>query len=347
MPAARRTRTDGVVRTNEPSKGDVTSFGDAFDGLKTVSDVEYYASDQAVAEAKNQFRAENYGNAGALFFKATQLAPNDGVAWLGLAASCDRIHRFDLADRAYGRAFKLIGGTPEYYNNVGYSYLLRGKLQDARTQFPQGLRTGAQRSDRGQQSEAPVVQRAEHRAVERLHVACRVAAAEGARHPSACKDRLGRLHHPEDIQPQRAAAALPRALARCSSVDSVRILVGHGPERACRPVLFVVLFPFWVLRKVGAGDVKLMAVIPFLIGGTGLVVFSLLLLVFAVAMAVVVKNPFLLPAGAFRLYVQHLDRKGVVPFGVPISLAAICTIVFLIYASVMLLTSSGVLQQLS
>ncbi|TIW74129.1 MAG: hypothetical protein E5V42_01175, partial [Mesorhizobium sp.] len=60
--------TDGVVRTNEPSKGDVTSFGDTFDGLKTVSDVDYYASDQAVAEAKTQFRSENYGNAGALFY---------------------------------------------------------------------------------------------------------------------------------------------------------------------------------------------------------------------------------------------------------------------------------------
>ncbi|TPN28215.1 tetratricopeptide repeat protein [Mesorhizobium sp. B2-3-3] len=125
----------GVVRTNEPAKGDFTAFGDAFDGLKTVSDVDYYASDQAVAEAKNQFRAENYGNAGALFLKATRLAPDDGVAWLGLAACSDRIHRFDLADRAYGRAFKLIGPTPEYYNNVGYSYLLRGKLQDARTNF--------------------------------------------------------------------------------------------------------------------------------------------------------------------------------------------------------------------
>ncbi|ANT50048.1 prepilin peptidase [Mesorhizobium amorphae] len=112
-------------------------------------------------------------------------------------------------------------------------------------------------------------------------------------------------------------------------------------------LLFVVLFPFWVLRKVGAGDVKLLAVIPFLIGGTGLVVFSLLLLVFAVATAVMVKNPFMLPEGAFRLLVQHLDRKGVVPFGVPIALAAICSIVFLIYGSVMLLTSSGVLQQLS
>ncbi|TPI54086.1 tetratricopeptide repeat protein [Mesorhizobium sp. B3-1-3] len=127
--------SDGVVRTNEPSKGDVTSFGDTFDGLKTVSDVDYYASDQAVTEAKTQFRSENYGNAGALFYKATRLAPNDGVAWLGLAASCDRIRRFDLADIAYARAYRLLGATPEYYNNVGYSYLLRGKLQDARTNF--------------------------------------------------------------------------------------------------------------------------------------------------------------------------------------------------------------------
>ncbi|WP_245266167.1 hypothetical protein [Mesorhizobium sp. L103C119B0] len=54
---------------------------------------------------------------------------------MGLAASCDRIHRFDLADRAYGRAFKLVRATPEYYNNVGYPYLLRGKLQDARANF--------------------------------------------------------------------------------------------------------------------------------------------------------------------------------------------------------------------
>ncbi len=126
---------EGVVRTNEPAKVELTSFGDAFKGLKTVSDVDYFASDQAVAEAKNQFRSENYGNAGALFYKATQLAPNDGGAWMGLAASCDRIHRFDLADRAYRQAFRLVGATPEYYNNVGYSYLLRGKLQDARTNF--------------------------------------------------------------------------------------------------------------------------------------------------------------------------------------------------------------------
>ncbi|ESZ35797.1 prepilin peptidase [Mesorhizobium sp. M0292] len=112
-------------------------------------------------------------------------------------------------------------------------------------------------------------------------------------------------------------------------------------------VLFIALFPFWALRKVGAGDVKLMAVVPFLTGGSGLALFSVLLLVFALATAAIVKNPFMLPAGAFRLYVQHLDRKGVVPFGVPISAAAICTIAFQIYASLALVRSSGILQQLN
>lgn len=126
---------DGIIRTNEPSPSELTAFGDTFKGLQTVAPVEYYASDQAVAEAKNQFRSENYGNSGALFYKAVQLAPNDGVAWMGLAASCDRIGRFDLSDKAYRQAFSRLGATPEYYNNLGYSYLLRGKLQEARRNF--------------------------------------------------------------------------------------------------------------------------------------------------------------------------------------------------------------------
>ncbi|MER8595902.1 prepilin peptidase [Mesorhizobium sp. M1182] len=98
-------------------------------------------------------------------------------------------------------------------------------------------------------------------------------------------------------------------------------------------LLFVALFLLWAMRKVGAGDVKLMAVVSFLIGGSGLLVFSVLLLVFALATALVVKNPLMLPEGAFRVYVQHLDRKGVVPFGVPISIAAICMLALQIYGN--------------
>ncbi|MDH6234867.1 Flp pilus assembly protein TadD [Mesorhizobium soli] len=126
---------DGIVRTNEPTPPELTAFGDTFKGLKTVSDVEFYASDEAVAQATNQFRQSNYGNAGAFFYKAVLLAPNDGVAWLGLAASCDRIRRFDLADKAYRHAFQQLGPTPEYLNNYGYSNLLRGNLQAARNNF--------------------------------------------------------------------------------------------------------------------------------------------------------------------------------------------------------------------
>lgn len=129
------TDTFGVARTNEPAKVELTTFGDTFQGLQTIAPVEYHASDQALAEAKNQFRQENYGNAGALFYTAVKLSPKDGEAWLGLAACSDRIRRFDLADKAYREAHRLIGSTPEYYNNIGYSYLLRGDLRQARTAF--------------------------------------------------------------------------------------------------------------------------------------------------------------------------------------------------------------------
>ena len=55
--------------------------------------------------------------------------------WIGLAASYDRLRRFDLADRAYGQAIKLVGETVQLLNNQGYSYMLRGDLQRARQKF--------------------------------------------------------------------------------------------------------------------------------------------------------------------------------------------------------------------
>jgi Flp pilus assembly protein TadD len=112
-----------------------TSFGDTKEGLKSVADVEFFSSDQAVAAGKNQFREKNYGNAEVAFQKAVELAPNDGEAWMGLAASYDRLRRFDLADRAYDQAYHLVGATYQFYNNRGYSFLLRGDLVKARQNF--------------------------------------------------------------------------------------------------------------------------------------------------------------------------------------------------------------------
>jgi Flp pilus assembly protein TadD len=76
--------------------------------------------------AKQNFRQGNYGLAERYFRRAVESGPRDAEAWLGLAASYDRLRRYDLADRAYDQLIKLAGPTPEILNNKGYSYLLRG-----------------------------------------------------------------------------------------------------------------------------------------------------------------------------------------------------------------------------
>jgi Flp pilus assembly protein TadD len=86
--------------------------------------------------AKRQFRANNFGLAERYFRRAVEKGPGDtrrdAEAWLGLAASYDRLRRFELADHAYAHAIKILGPTPEILNNQGYSYLLRGDYRHAR-----------------------------------------------------------------------------------------------------------------------------------------------------------------------------------------------------------------------
>jgi Flp pilus assembly protein TadD len=85
---------------------------------------------------KRHFRERNFGLAERYFRRAVEKAPGearrDAEAWLGLAASYDRLRRFELADRAYAHAIKILGPTPEILNNQGYSYLLRGDYHHAR-----------------------------------------------------------------------------------------------------------------------------------------------------------------------------------------------------------------------
>jgi len=84
---------------------------------------------------KRHYREKNYGLAEQHFRRATEKAPRDGEAWLGLAASYDRLKRYELADRAYRQALTIFGPRPEVINNIGYSYLLRGDLRQARQKF--------------------------------------------------------------------------------------------------------------------------------------------------------------------------------------------------------------------
>jgi Flp pilus assembly protein TadD len=93
--------------------------------------------------AKRFFRDGNYGLAERYFRRAAEAGPRDAEAWLGLAASYDRLKRFNLADRAYKQVLRLTGATPEVLNNIGYSYMLRGdygragqKLREAQAKDP-------------------------------------------------------------------------------------------------------------------------------------------------------------------------------------------------------------------
>lgn len=98
-------------------------------------DPEFHASDDALKAGKVHFRNGDWGLAEENFRQAVELAPRDAEAWVGLAASYDRLRRFDLADRAYGNAIQLVGHNPVILNNLGYSNLLRGNIQEARRNF--------------------------------------------------------------------------------------------------------------------------------------------------------------------------------------------------------------------
>lgn len=89
-------------------------------------------SDEPLQAAKEYFDHSDYGLAEKNFRAAAEVNPKSIDAWVGLAASYDRLHRFDLADKAYSRAISLAGETPEILNNLGYHYLLMGNLKRAR-----------------------------------------------------------------------------------------------------------------------------------------------------------------------------------------------------------------------
>lgn len=86
-------------------------------------------------KAKVSFRQNNFGLAEESFTAVLKRDPYDAEAWTGLAASYDRLGRFDLADKAYEKALAVGGRRPEILNNLGYSHLLRGDRGKAGTYF--------------------------------------------------------------------------------------------------------------------------------------------------------------------------------------------------------------------
>jgi tetratricopeptide (TPR) repeat protein len=88
---------------------------------------------------KRHFREGDFGLAEVHFRRAVEKGLPDAreaaEAWLGLAACYDRLRRFELADRAYAGALRIVGPVPEILNNQGYSYLMRGDYARARAKL--------------------------------------------------------------------------------------------------------------------------------------------------------------------------------------------------------------------
>jgi tetratricopeptide (TPR) repeat protein len=111
--------------------------GDAMAPKKALLGADQYDD---LAKGRIAYRDGNYGLAEQHFRRATEQSVNDADAWLGLAASYDRLKRFDLADRAYKNLIRLTGPTAEVLNNIGYSYILRGDYANARVKLAEASR---------------------------------------------------------------------------------------------------------------------------------------------------------------------------------------------------------------
>nr|WP_246668110.1 tetratricopeptide repeat protein [Bradyrhizobium elkanii] len=120
------TREAAIVAPVDPPGGDP---------VQEPTDVKYYPSDEPVRMGLEQYNRGNYGISQRYFKDAVEKAPKDVTAWVGLAASYDKLRRFDLADQAYAQAIRLGGETVQILNDQGYSLMLRGNLNGARRKF--------------------------------------------------------------------------------------------------------------------------------------------------------------------------------------------------------------------
>lgn len=116
-----------------------SAFGSSKQQVADLSGRQPTTPDAALAEARVHFRNNDFGHSAAFYQRAVELSPKNAEGYVGLGASYDRLGRFDLSDRVYASLYQLSGGTAQYFNNVGYSYMLRGNLTAAMTNFRRAL----------------------------------------------------------------------------------------------------------------------------------------------------------------------------------------------------------------
>jgi Flp pilus assembly protein TadD len=89
-------------------------------------------AEKPLDQGKRYYSKGEFGLAEQAFRSAIELNKGDTEAWLGLAASYDRLRRFDQARRAYDVLIRVAGRTPAVLNNLGYHYILQGEYGKAR-----------------------------------------------------------------------------------------------------------------------------------------------------------------------------------------------------------------------
>jgi Flp pilus assembly protein TadD len=138
--------SQGIISSGPETTGTVATVGsvppESADGSPIKSELLGGDPNDNLSLGKRHYREQNYGLAEKYFRRTVEAQPRTAEAWVGLAASYDRLRRFDLADHAYEQAIAILGPTPEILNNQGYSYMLRGDYKMARKKL-----TAAQSKD--------------------------------------------------------------------------------------------------------------------------------------------------------------------------------------------------------
>ena len=95
---------------------------------------------ETVQVARKRFVQKNYPEALLYYEEALKLFPDNGEILIEYAASADMSGKFTLSDRAYRRYEKNFGRNFQYFNNYGYSMILRGNYKKAKKYLLEALR---------------------------------------------------------------------------------------------------------------------------------------------------------------------------------------------------------------
>ena len=107
------------------------AHAEPFPYLESEYDLRVFRGGDDFNCARAHFIHGDYGLAQVYYLRAVEATSQNSAAWAGLAASYDRIGRYDLAARAYRQAHRLGGTRFVLLNNQGYGRLLRGDRRGA------------------------------------------------------------------------------------------------------------------------------------------------------------------------------------------------------------------------